>query len=136
MPRILAIDYGKKRTGLAVTDPLKIIASGLTTVLTHELIPYLRQYLAREPVELFVLGEPKDLQGRPTDATALAAQCRRSLAKHFPTIPVIGVDERFSSKMAARSLVDGGVSKKDRRDKGLVDEVSATILLQSYLQSI
>lgn len=132
--RILALDYGKKRTGLAVTDPLQLIASGLTTVLTHELIPYLRKYIAQEPVELFVIGEPKNLDGEATHGTALVEECIRILQKNFPEIPVKKMDERFTSKMAFRSLIDSGVKKKDRQNKALVDEVSATIILQEYLQ--
>lgn len=132
--RILALDYGKKRTGLAVTDPLQLIASGLTTVLTHELIPYLRKYIAAEPVELFVIGEPKNLDGEATHGTALVEECIRILQKNFPEIPVKKMDERFTSKMAFRSLIDSGVKKKDRQNKALVDEVSATIILQEYLQ--
>jgi len=130
----MAIDYGKKRTGLAVTDPLQIIASGLATVPTHELIPYLKKYMAQEAVELMLVGEPRNLDGSATDATALATECVRVLRKHFPGIPVKMVDERFTSKMATRSMIDSGLKKKDRQNKGLVDEISATILLQEYLQ--
>lgn len=134
MPRILAIDYGKKRTGLAVTDPLQMIATGLTTVPTHDLIPYLKKYLAIEAVELFLIGEPKNLDGEATDATALVTECVRILQKNFPQIPVKKVDERFTSKLAFRSMIDSGLKKKDRQNKGLVDEISATIILQEYLQ--
>jgi putative Holliday junction resolvase len=136
MPRILAIDYGKKRTGLAVSDPLKMIAGGLTTVPTHELIPYLRKYLQKEAVERFVIGDPKNLDGSATDATALVKECVRILNKNFPGIPVSRIDERFTSKIASGSMIAGGLSKKQRQDKALVDEVSATILLQDYLRSI
>ncbi|MCF6407967.1 Holliday junction resolvase RuvX [Chitinophaga filiformis] len=134
MARILAIDYGKKRTGLAVTDPLQMIATGLTTVATHDLIPYLKKYLAQESVELILIGEPKNLDGEATDATALVTECVRILQKNFPQIPVKKVDERFTSKLAFRSMVDSGLKKKDRQNKGLVDEISATIILQEYLQ--
>jgi len=134
MARILAIDYGKKRTGLAVTDPLQMIASGLTTVATHDLIPYLKKYLASEAVELILIGDPKNLDGEATDATALVAECVRILQKNFPQIPVKKVDERFTSKLAFRSMIDSGLKKKDRQNKGLVDEISATIILQEYLQ--
>ncbi|SDF96828.1 Holliday junction resolvase RuvX [Chitinophaga filiformis] len=134
MARILAIDYGKKRTGLAVTDPLQMIASGLTTVATHDLIPYLKKYLAAEAVELILIGDPKNLDGEATDATALVAECVRILQKNFPQIPVKKVDERFTSKIAFRSMIDSGLKKKDRQNKGLVDEISATIILQEYLQ--
>ncbi|SHN77542.1 Holliday junction resolvase RuvX [Chitinophaga sp. CF418] len=134
MARVLAIDYGKKRTGLAVTDPLQMIASGLTTVATHDLIPYLKKYLAQESVELILIGEPKNLDGGATDATALVTECVRILQKNFPEIPVKKVDERFTSKLAFRSMIDSGLKKKDRQNKGLVDEISATIILQEYLQ--
>ncbi|WP_298712658.1 Holliday junction resolvase RuvX [Chitinophaga sp.] len=134
MPRIMAIDYGKKRTGLAVTDPLKMIASGLGTVPSHELIPYLKKYFAAEAVELVLIGMPRNLDGSATDATALVQECIRILGKHFPDMPVKQVDERFTSKMAFRSMLDSGMKKKDRQQKGLVDEISATILLQEYLQ--
>ncbi len=130
----MAIDYGKKRTGLAVTDPLKMIASGLGTVPSHELIPYLKKYFAAEAVELVLIGMPRNLDGSATDATALVQECIRILGKHFPDMPVKQVDERFTSKMAFRSMLDSGMKKKDRQQKGLVDEISATILLQEYLQ--
>jgi putative Holliday junction resolvase len=135
MPRILAIDYGKKRTGLAVTDPLQMIATGLTTVATHELIPYLKKYLAQEEVELALIGEPKNLDGSATDATALVTECIRILQKNFPQLPVRKIDERFTSKMAFQTMIDSGLKKKDRQNKGLVDEISATIILQEYLRS-
>lgn len=134
MARIMAIDYGKKRTGLAVTDPLQLIASGLTTVPTHELIPFLKKYLATEAVETIVIGEPKNLDGNATHATPLVTECIRILNKNFPQIPVKKVDERFTSKMAFQSMIDSGLKKKDRQNKGLVDEISATIILQEYLQ--
>ena len=134
MGRILSIDYGKKRTGLAVTDPLQLIASGLTTVLTHELIPYLKKYMTTETVTEIIIGDPKNLDGSATDATALVTECIRILHKHFPALPVKKIDERFTSKMATRSMIDSGLKKKDRQNKALVDEISATILLQEYLQ--
>ncbi len=133
MPRILAIDYGKKRTGLAVTDPLKIIASGLGTIPSHELIPFLRKYFAAEAVELVLIGLPRNLDGSATDATALVEECIRILQKNFPDMPLKKVDERFTSKIAFQSMLDSGLKKKDRQNKGLVDEISATILLQEYL---
>ncbi|SEW23282.1 putative holliday junction resolvase [Chitinophaga sp. YR573] len=135
MARIMAIDYGKKRTGLAVTDPLQLIASGLITVLTHELIPYLKKYMAAEPVELMLIGEPKNLDGSSTDATALVTECIRILGKNFPELPVKKIDERFTSKMAFQTMIDSGLKKQDRRNKALVDEISATIILQEYLRS-
>ncbi|SEM20381.1 putative holliday junction resolvase [Chitinophaga rupis] len=134
MGRILAIDYGKKRTGLAVTDPLQLIASGLTTVLTHDLIPYLKKYFAQETVSEIIIGEPKGLDGNATDATALVTECIRILHKNFPDMPVKKIDERFTSKIAFRSMIDSGLKKKDRQNKALVDEISATVLLQEYLQ--
>lgn len=134
MGRILAIDYGKKRTGLAVSDPLQLIASGLTTVLTHDLIPYLKKYFAQETVSEIIIGEPKGLDGNATDATALVTECIRILQKNFPDMPVKKIDERFTSKIAFRSMIDSGLKKKDRQNKALVDEISATVLLQEYLQ--
>ncbi|WP_126246962.1 MULTISPECIES: Holliday junction resolvase RuvX [Chitinophaga] len=134
MPRIMAIDYGKKRTGLAVTDPLKMIATGLGMVPSHELIPYLKKYFAAEAVELIIIGMPRNLDGSATDATALVQECIRILKKHFPEMPLKQMDERFTSKMAFQSMLDSGLKKKDRQQKGLVDEISATILLQEYLQ--
>jgi putative Holliday junction resolvase len=134
MARIMAIDYGKKRTGLAVTDPLKMIASGLTTVATHDLIPYLKKYMAQEAVEKVIIGDPKNLDGTATDATALVQECIRVLKKNFPDLPIIKMDERFTSKMAFQSMLDSGLKKKERRNKALVDEISATIILQEYLQ--
>ncbi|WP_343667448.1 Holliday junction resolvase RuvX [Chitinophaga sp.] len=135
MGRILAIDYGKKRTGLAVTDPLQIIATGLTTVPSQTLIPYLKKYFETEQVELILIGEPRNLDGSNTDATALAAECVRILKKHFPNIPLKQVDERFTSKMAFQTMIDSGLKKKDRQNKALVDEISATIILQEYLRT-
>ncbi len=130
----MAIDYGKKRTGLAVTDPLKMIATGLGMVPSHELIPYLKKYFAAEAVELIIIGMPRNLDGSATDATALVQECIRILKKHFPEMPLKQMDERFTSKMAFQSMLDSGLKKKDRQQKGLVDEISATILLQEYLQ--
>ncbi len=135
MARLMAIDYGKKRTGLAVTDPLQMIATGLTTVATHDLIPFLKKYLVTEPVETIIIGEPKNLDGNATDATALVTECIRIIKKNFPDIPVITVDERFTSKMAFQAMIDSGLKKKDRRNKALVDEISATIILQEYLRN-
>ncbi|PSL47643.1 putative Holliday junction resolvase [Chitinophaga niastensis] len=135
MPRLMAIDYGKKRTGLAVTDPLQLIASGLTTVATHELIPFLKKYFAAEQVETIIIGEPKNLDGNATDATPLVIECIRIIKKNFPDIPVVKVDERFTSKMAFQTMIDSGLKKKDRRNKALVDEISATIILQEYLRN-
>jgi putative Holliday junction resolvase len=136
MARILAIDYGKKRTGLAVTDPLQIIATGLETIPSHQIIPYLKKYLATESVEKILIGYPLSLKGDPTHGTALVQECVRILKKHFPQMPIVEVDERFTSKMAFQSMLDSGMKKKDRQNKGLIDEISATIILQEYLQQL
>jgi len=135
MARLMAIDYGKKRTGLAVTDPMQMIASGLTTVATHDLIPFLKKYFAAEPVETIVIGEPKHLDGNATHATPLVEECIRIIKKNFPDIPVVKVDERFTSKMAFQTMIDSGLKKKDRQNKALVDEIAATIMLQEYLRN-
>lgn len=135
MARILAIDYGKKRTGLAVTDPLKIIANGLTTVDTQQLFDFLKQYISKEEVEKIIIGLPYQLDGTPTDATPSVLHCIRRLKNTFPTIPIVPVDEQFSSKMASRAMVDMGMKKKDRQKKELIDEIAATILLQEYMQA-
>lgn len=134
MARILSIDYGLKRTGLAVTDPLKIIATGLTTVESKKLIPFLRDYFAREDVELIIIGEPKNWDESDTHATALVEKCIKELQKNFPRIPVIKVDERYTSKMAKDAMLEMGLKKKQRQNKKLVDEIAATILLQEYLK--
>ena len=135
MPRILAIDYGLKRTGLAVTDPLQIIATGLTTVESKQLIPFLSDYFSKEAVERIIIGEPKNLDDSDTHATPLVEKCIKELQKNFPNIPVTKVDERFTSKMASQAMIDMGLKKKQRRDKALVDEIAATILLQDYLKT-
>ena len=135
MPRILAIDYGLKRTGLAVTDPLKIIATGLTTLDTHKLFPFLKSYLQQEEVELILVGEPKNLDDSDTHATPLVKKAIQKLKREFPSIPVQTIDERYTSKLARQSMLEMGLKKKDRQNKGLVDEIAATIMLQEYLQS-
>ena len=129
----MAIDYGLKRTGLAVTDPLQIIATGLTTVESPQLIPFLKDYFKREPVELILIGEPKNWDDTDTHATPLVRQIMVRLKKEFPSIPLLPVDERYTSKMAKRAMIDMGMKKKQRRNKALVDEIAATILLQEYL---
>jgi putative Holliday junction resolvase len=136
MARILSIDYGKKRTGLAVTDPLQIIATGLTTVETPKLFQYLKEYFAKEAVELIIMGEPKNMDDSDTHATPLVKQAVARLKKEFPTIPIKMVDERFTSKMASQAMIDMGLKKKQRQNKALVDEIAATIMLQEYLRSI
>ena len=135
MPRIVAIDFGLKRTGIAVTDPLQIIATALDTVETKEVFNYLQKYLAAEPVECFVVGIPTNLNDSATHATAPAEAFVKSHQKKFPAIPVKTVDERYTSKLAAQALFAAEFSKKDRRDKKNLDKVSATLILQSYLQS-
>lgn len=135
MGRILAIDYGKVRTGIAVTDELQIIASGLTTVSTHELIPFLKDYLLKENVDLFLVGEPKQLDNTPSESEVLILSFLQKLHKAFPKITVERVDERFTSKMAFQTMIDSGLKKKQRKNKALIDEISATLILQSYLYS-
>ena len=135
MARILSIDYGLKRTGIAVTDPLQIIATGLTTVGSRELIPFLKDYFSKEKVELIIIGEPRNLDDSATHATPLVEKCIKALQKNFPAIPVKKVDERFTSKMAKDSMLEMGLKKMQRRNKALVDEIAATILLQEYMAS-
>jgi putative holliday junction resolvase len=134
MARIICIDFGLKRTGLAVTDPLQIIATGLTTVHSKELIPFLKNYFLKEPVELIIIGEPKNWDDSDTHATPLVEQCIKELQKNFPAIPIKKVDERYTSKMAKDAMLEMGMKKKDRRKKELVDEIAATIMLQEYLR--
>jgi putative Holliday junction resolvase len=136
MARIICIDYGGKRTGLAVTDPLQIIASALTTVATKDLFPFLKEYFAKEPVDLILIGDPLNLDDTATHATPLVAEAVKRLQKEFPQIPLKKVDERFTSKMASRAMVEMGMKKKDRQVKGNIDQIAATIMLQEYLQSI
>lgn len=135
MARILSIDYGKKRTGLAVTDPLQIIASGLTTVSTPELFDFLVQYIAKEPVERIVIGEPRQSNGQPSENLARVQQFVNRWRKAKPEIPVDYYDERFTSVLAHQAMIDGGLHKKARQDKALVDEISATIILEDYMRS-
>jgi putative holliday junction resolvase len=131
----MSIDYGKKRTGIAVTDPLQIIATGLTTVDTHMALVFLREYLSKEQVEIIIVGEPLNLDDSDTHATAGARDFSKKLKRHFPSIKVELVDERFTSKMASDAIREMGLKKKDRREKGVVDVVAATIMLQEYLQN-
>jgi putative Holliday junction resolvase len=135
LSRILAIDYGLKRTGIAVTDPLQIIATGLTTVESKQLMPFLKDYFSKEEVELIIIGEPKNMDDSDTHATPLVEKCIKELQKNFPSIPIKKVDERFTSKMASQAMIDMGMKKKQRRNKALVDEIAATILLQEYLRA-
>ena len=134
MPRIISIDYGAKRTGLAVTDPLQIIATGLTTVESKQLIPFLKDYFAKEEVELIIIGEPKNWDDTDTHATPLVEKIIKQLEKNFPKIPIKKVDERYTSKMAKDAMLEMGLKKMQRRNKKLVDEIAATILLQEYLR--
>lgn len=136
MARILAIDYGLKKTGIAVTDELQMIASGLTTVATKEIFVFLKNYTEKEKVSLFLVGEPKTLSNKPSESEKFIAPFVEKLKKLFPKIEVKRIDERFTSKIAFQTMIDSGLTKKQRRNKALIDEISATILLQSYLHYI
>lgn len=136
MARILAIDYGGKRTGLAVTDPMQIIATGLSTIDSKELIPYLKKYFVTELVEFIIIGLPKNWDESDTHGTPLVEAAIKKLKKEFPLIPIKTVDERYTSKMAKDAMLQMGMKKKDRQIKGNVDIIAATIILQEYLQSI
>ena len=133
LARILAIDYGKKRTGIAVTDELQIIASGLTTIPTKDIFSFLRNYFATEKVSKVVVGEPKRLNNEPSEIATEINEFVQKFQKTFPNIEVIRLDERFTSKMAFQTMIDSGLKKKQRQNKALVDEIAATILLQDYL---
>jgi putative Holliday junction resolvase len=133
MPRILSIDYGQKRTGIAVTDEMQIIASGLTTVPSATAIAFLKEYFAKEKVEAVLIGEPKQMNGQPSQSASIIKGFVTHFSNHFPEMKVIRVDERFTSKMAFQSMIDNGMNKKQRLNKALIDEISATIMLQDYL---
>lgn len=133
MGRILAIDYGTKRTGIAITDELQMIASGLTTVKTPELIDFLTNYFNKEKVELVIVGQPKQKDGTPSQSEQYIGEFLKIFYKKFPAKPVKRIDERFTSKLAFQTMIDSGLKKKQRRNKALIDEVSATIILQTYL---
>ena len=135
MARILSIDYGKKRTGIAVTDPLQIIANGLATVSTSELLSYLKDYLSREQVERIIIGRPMQTNGQPSENLQRVEQFVNRWKKEMPDVPVEYVDERFTSVLAHQAMIDGGLRKKARQDKALVDKISATIILEDYLRS-
>jgi len=135
LARILSIDYGKKRTGLAVTDPLQIVPGGLVTVSTSELFKFLQEYTAREEVERIVIGEPYQTGGQPSENLQRVRQFVEKWKNKRPDIPIEYVDERYTSVLAHRAMIDGGLKKKDRQNKALVDEISATIILQTYLDS-
>jgi putative Holliday junction resolvase len=135
MPRLLAIDYGLKRTGIAVSDPMQIIASGLTTIETGKLMQFLKKYFTEENVELVLIGMPKTLRNEATDATPLVEKFIEAFEREIPSVPIKIVDERFTSKMAFQTMIDSGMKKKDRQNKAMIDEISATIILQGYMSS-
>ena len=135
MARLLAIDYGRKRTGIAVSDTLQIIANGLTTVPSHTTIAFLKDYVAKEPVERIIIGMPRQMNYEESESMQYIKPFVKKLQKEFPTIPVEYFDERFTSKMAFQTMIDGGVKKKKRQNKALVDEISATIILQGFMES-
>lgn len=133
MARILSIDYGLKRTGIAVTDDFQIIASGLTTIPSAELISFLKTYFSKENVETVIIGEPKQMNGLPSESAEIIEKFILQFHAEFPTMKMERVDERFTSKMAFQTMIDSGLNKKQRKNKGLIDEIAATILLQDYL---
>lgn len=135
MGRIMAIDYGRKRTGIAVSDTLQLIANGLTTVPTHQLLAFVIDYVGKEPVERILVGLPKQMNNEPSENMKRIEPFVRSLKKKLPSIPVEYVDERFTSVLAHRTMLEAGLKKKDRQNKALVDEVSATIILQTFLEN-
>ena len=134
MGRIMAIDYGRKRVGIAVTDPLQLIANGLDTISTHNLMDFLKKYFSNEEVETVVIGYPKKLNNEPSESVAFINEFLKKFKKAFPGMSFFLIDERFTSKMATRAMIDGGLKKKQRQEKALVDKISATIILQSYMQ--
>lgn len=136
MARIISIDYGKRRTGIAVTDPLQIIANGLATVSTSQLYRFLVDYMSKEQVERIVIGKPMQPNGKPSENLARVQQFVAQWKKTHPDVPIDYVDERFTSVLAHRAMIDGGLHKKARQDKALVDEISATIILQSYMEGM
>lgn len=133
MSRILALDYGLKRTGIAVTDDYQLIASGLTTVPTHELMSFLTQYFQTENVKTLVIGDPKQMNGLPSESAAIINGFVTHFKNIFPNIEVVRIDERFTSKMAFKTMIDSGLKKNQRKNKALIDEIAATILLQDFL---
>ena len=135
MGRILGIDYGRKRTGIAVTDPLQIIAGNLATVPTHTLMQFIKDYMARETVERIVVGQPTQLNGEPSESMKYITPFVNRLRKELPDMPIVMYDERFTSTIAHQAMIDGGMKKSDRRDKSRVDAIAATIILNDYLQS-
>ncbi len=133
MPRILAIDYGLKRTGIAITDEMQIIASGLTTIESPTAINFLRDYFTKEKVEKVLIGEPKQMNGEPSQSTEIIEKFVTKFKNVFPAMAIERVDERFTSKMAFQTMIDSGLKKQQRKNKALIDEISATIMLQDYL---
>ncbi len=136
MGRIMAIDYGRVRTGLAVTDPVRIIATALTTVETPTLLRYIKDYCAREEVDIFVVGDARHMNGTPSESMQLIEPFVAKLHETFPDKEIARVDERFTSKMAFQTMIDSGLKKKDRRNKGMIDQIAATIMLQTYMNTI
>ena len=133
MPRILSIDYGIKRTGIAITDEMQIIASGLTTVPSETLIVFLKDYFSKETVEKVIIGEPKQMDGTPSESAEIIEKFIKTFKMTFPEMPLDRVDERFTSKMAFQTMIDSGLKKKQRQNKALIDEIAATIMLQDYM---
>ncbi len=136
MPRILSIDYGQKRTGIAVTDELQMIAFGLTTIESAKAINFLKDYFSKEKVEAVIIGEPKQMNGLPSESASMIKGFVTHFTNHFPEMKVVRVDERFTSKMAFQSMIDSGMKKNQRKNKALIDEIAATIMLQDYLRTI
>ena len=136
MGRIMGIDYGRKRTGVAVTDPLQIVAGNLATVPTHTLIQFIKDYIAHDPLDRIVVGKPTQLNGEPSESMKYIIPFVNRLKKELPDIPIVMYDERFTSTIAHQAMIDGGMKKSDRRDKSRVDAIAATIILNDYLQSI
>jgi len=135
MGRIIALDYGKKRVGIAVTDELQMIANALTTVNSNEILPYLKKYIAAETVSCIVVGKPMQMNYTESESEKFITPFLQSLSKNFPDIPVVRVDERFTSKMAFQTMIDSGINKKSRQNKELIDSISATIILQTYMET-
>ena len=133
MPRILSIDYGIKRTGIAITDEMQIIASGLTTIPSETLITFLKDYFSKEKVEQVIIGEPKQMDGTPSQSAEIIEKFIKTFKMTFPDMPLDRVDERFTSKMAFQTIIDSGLKKKQRQNKALIDEIAATIMLQDYM---
>lgn len=136
MGRIMAIDYGQKRVGIAISDENQLIAGALTTIASAQVMDFLQKYTAQEVVDLFVVGEPKQINNEASQSTKYIEPFLKQLKKMFPTIPIVRIDERFTSKIAFQTMIDAGLSKKARQNKALVDSISATLILQSYMQSI